>query len=176
LQIIALFDVNNGFKLPMITSNNQKCPASFPQISASGDILTPLAGVKTPVWKTDHYKLYPIDTSQNSHFTFWVYSKTEGKTGIFFGPYEMAVGCSTRTVTMWDAADLITNIDLFVGDAGDNAFNFKQPLSSASQCGILYHIVVKPDGSSLSGLLSGDGSPFFNVISTAEEKQIEFAI
>jgi hypothetical protein len=65
LQVIALNDVTNGFKLPMITSSNQKCPPSFPQISASGDILTPLAGVKTPVWKTDHYKLIPIDTSEN---------------------------------------------------------------------------------------------------------------
>ena len=65
---------------------------------------------------------------------------------------------------------------MFVGDAGDNAYEFKQPISSASQCGILYHVVVKPDGSMLSGVLSGDGFPFFNVLATTEEKQIELAI
>jgi hypothetical protein len=122
----------------------------------------------------------PVNPSLHADYTFYLRTFiTGGGDTTFFGPWELSVGCTEKSVSITDHPSLsIEGAEILVGDSPNGFYSFVAPLINRDYCTAQLNEAVEIDGSTPHSMVTCSSQPCtsFDLVSTDEARTILFKI
>ena len=157
--------------------------------SNSAVVTTGLGVGAIPHFESGLRKVKPNDNTLHQGYKFYVKITAarvhleNGDTEVWFGVYDLRVGCYWNSLSFTDSSSFITNVDKYVGDEVSNIYTMYNPTPSRAWCRLLFNEFSTENAEPWIGpaKFSTDVSQFqpftvFNLVSTSIPEVISFRI